>query len=192
MSLKPEIKQISDLANKIRNSDDVAFNQLFNLLWEQLFVFAQSIIMDENQAKDIVQDVWIDYWNRRQKIENKNIRAYLYQAVRYKIYNYFRDNSLNTVQLDAIKELRTPSLIEERYNLEDTLSLIDYSMKNLPQRCKEIFILSKLEGVSNDEISKRLGISKRTVENQLSIALKIVKENFKRAYSLILVFYFLF
>ena len=190
MTNKTEIKQISDLANKVLKSDNGAFNKLFELLWEPLFVFAQSIIMDEDGAKDIVQEVWIDYWNRRRKIENKNIRAYLYQAVRYKVYNHLRSNNLNTIQLSVINELRMNSKVEEQYNFENTLLLINNSMKNLPARCKEIFILSKIEGINNDEIAKRLGVSKRTVENQISIALKTVREKLKSNYNLILNFLF--
>ncbi len=179
MVIKSEIEQIAELASKVRKSDDVAFNKLFHLLWEQLFVFAQSIIMDEDKAKDIVQEVWIDYWNRKSKIKNKNIRAYLYQAVRFKVYNHFRDNNFNRVHISVINELKINSKIEEQHNLEDTLLLVNDSMKNLPLRCKEIFTMSKLEGITNSEIAKQLGISKRTVENQLSIALKVVKRTLK-------------
>ncbi|MDD7885392.1 RNA polymerase sigma factor [Flavivirga sp. 57AJ16] len=188
MVIKPEIKQIEDLAGKVRESDKRAFNKLFNLLWEQLFVFAQSIIMDESKAKDIVQEIWIDYWNRRHNIENKHIRAYLYQAVRYKIYNHLRDSKYNNVQLAVINELPINSKIEEHYNLEDTLFLVNDSIKNLPLRCKEIFTLSRLEGIPNSEIAERLGISKRTVENQISIALKAVNKNLKKTFKLVLFF----
>jgi len=190
MSVKSQTKLISDLANKVRKSDHSAYNRLFNLLWEQLFVFAQSIIMDENKAKDVVQEVWIDYWNRREKIEIKNIKSYLYQAVRYKIYNHFRDNNFNTVQLSIINEIYTNSIVEEQCDLSETLLIVNNSIKNLPLRCREIFTLSKLEGVPNIEIANRLGISKRTVENQLSIALKVVKEKIKSAYILVFILHF--
>ena len=190
MSVKSQTKLISDLANKVRKSDHSAYNRLFNLLWEQLFVFAQSIIMDENKAKDLVQEVWIDYWNRREKIEIKNIKSYLYQAVRYKIYNHFRDNNFNTVQLSIINEIYTNSIVEEQCDLAETLLIVNNSIKNLPLRCREIFTLSKLEGVPNIEIANRLGISKRTVENQLSIALKVVKEKIKSAYILVFILHF--
>jgi len=190
MSVKSQTKLISDLANKVRKSDHSAYNRLFNLLWEQLFVFAQSIIMDENKAKDVVQEVWIDYWNRREKIEIKNIKSYLYQAVRYKIYNHFRDNNFNTVQLSIINEIYTNSIVEEQCDLAETLLIVNNSIKNLPLRCREIFTLSKLEGVPNIEIANRLGISKRTVENQLSIALKVVKEKIKSAYILVFILHF--
>jgi len=179
MVIKPQVLQIADLAYKVKKSDSTAFNKLFNLLWDQLFVFAQSLLMDQDIAKDIVQEVWIDYWNRRQKIEIKNIRSYLYQAVRFKIYNHFRDTNFNTVQLAVINEVYTTSDTEQQSDLEDTLRLVKQSTKDLPLRCKEIFTLSKFEGITNDEIANRLGVSKRSVENQLSIALKVVKKSLK-------------
>jgi len=179
MIIKSHLLQIADLAYKVKKSDTTAFNKLFKLLWEPLFVFAQSLTMDQDIAKDIVQEVWIDYWNRRQKIEIKNIQSYLYQAVRFKIYNHFRDTNFNSVQLAVISEIYIASEIEQQSDLEDTLLSINKSIKVLPLRCKEIFRLSKFEGITNDEIATRLGISKRSVENQLSIALKIVKKSLK-------------
>ena len=126
----------------------------------------------------------------REKIEIKNIKSYLYQAVRYKIYNHFRDNNFNTVQLSIINEIYTNSIVEEQCDLAETLLIVNNSIKNLPLRCREIFTLSKLEGVPNIEIANRLGISKRTVENQLSIALKVVKEKIKSAYILVFILHF--
>ena len=89
---------IKNLADKVISSDKAAFGKLFELLWEDIYIFAKSLLMDEDVAKDIVQDVWIDYWERREKIKNDDIKAYLFQATRFKIYNYFRDNKLVNVK----------------------------------------------------------------------------------------------
>lgn len=168
---------IKNLADKVILSDKVAFSKLFDLLWDDIYIFAKLLLMDEDRAKDIVQEVWIDYWERRQKIKNDDIKAYLFQATRFKIYNYFRDNKLNKVQLSVIKEISEPSQSDTDHDLIHTTFSIDGAINRLTPKSREIFQLSKIEGLNNQEISSQLGISYRTVENQLSLALKKIKED---------------
>jgi len=170
---------IKKLANNVISSDKAAFGKLFELLWEDIYIFAKSLLMNEDVAKDIVQDVWIDYWERREKIKNDDIKAYLFQATRFKIYNYFRDNKLNKVQLSVVKELSEPSQIDSEHDLIHTSFSLNSAINKLTPKCKKIFQLSKDEGFNNHEISSQLGISCRTVENQLSLALKKIKEDLK-------------
>ena len=170
---------MKDLADKVISSDKVAFNKLFELLWKDIYTFAKSLLMDEDIAKDIVQDVWINYWERRDKVKNDDIKAYLFQATRFKIYNYFRDNKLNKVQLSVVKELSEPSQIENEYDLIHTTFSLNSAINKLSPKCKKVFQLSRYDGFNNHEISSQLGISSRTVENQLSLALKKIKEDLK-------------
>lgn len=164
------------LHQQIQQDDRKAFRRLFDLLWKPLYVFAQSVLMDEFVAKDIVQEVWIDYWNRRKNIENVCIQAYLFKAVRYKIYNHLRNNKLNSVQLEAIQSITVDPEIVLAQDLESTQRKINSTLKKLPLRCREIFNLSRQEGMTNKEIAIHYGISKRTVENQLTFALKKIRE----------------
>lgn len=178
MNNKTETIKIKLLADKIIKSDKKAFDSLFNLLKEEMFIFAKSILMDESKAKDVVQEVWISYWERRKKIENKNIKAYLFKLVRNRVYKTLREVKFNKVQLDTIKDLKLTAVqpcTEEKYDLEATHQKIEKSIKKLPKRCKEVFELSRFSGLKNQEIALCLGISKRSVENQLSIALRKIK-----------------
>jgi RNA polymerase sigma-70 factor (ECF subfamily) len=170
---------IKDLADKVISSDKVAFNKLFELLWEDIYTFAKSLLMDEDLAKDIVQDVWINYWERRDKVKNDDIKAYLFQATRFKIYNYFRDNKLNKIQLSVVQELSEPSQIDSEHDLIHTTFSLNNAINKLSPKCKKVFQLSRDGGFNNHEISSQLGISSRTVENQLSLALRKIKEDLK-------------
>ncbi|ALJ05371.1 RNA polymerase subunit sigma-24 [Pseudalgibacter alginicilyticus] len=169
-----------ELAKHIANSDEVAFSRLYNRLWEKLYVFAQSIIMDENDAKDIIQEVWLDYWKRRNEICTDFIEAYLYQAVRYKTYNVLRDAKFNKVQLEVSNEVLTDSIVELNHDLEETNLRLNSYITKLPTRCREIFTLSRYEGFNNEEIAHKVGVSKRTVENQISIALNLIRKNMEK------------
>ena len=97
--------ELHTLHMRIQQGDRLAFQKLFDLLWKPLYIYAQSIVMDEEAAKDLVQEVWIDYWKRCKSIQNIAIDAYLRQAVRYKVYNYLRDRKFNTVQIEVIEDL---------------------------------------------------------------------------------------
>lgn len=168
--------EFSILHQKIQQDDKKAFSKLFDLLWKPLYAFAQSIVMDEDVAKDVVQEVWIDYWNRRKSIENVCIQSYLFKAVRYKVYNYLRDNKLNNTQIEVIQSIAIDADITLQHELDSTEQKINAVLKNLPNRCQEIFNLSRNEGMSNDAIASHYGISKRTVENQITLALKKIRE----------------
>ena len=169
------------LHTRIQQGDRKAFQKLFDLLWKSLYVYAQSVVMDEEVAKDLVQEVWIDYWKRCKSIQNIDIESYLRKAVRYKVYNYLRGRKFNTVQIEVIEDLLTdeiaiddPATLQE--NFFTTQSKLNNVLKSLPQRCREIFCLSREEGMTNTEIAIHYGISKRTVENQITFALKKLRE----------------
>ena len=144
-----------------------------------MYVFASSLVMDQDVAQDIVQEVWMDYWKRRDKIDPQYVKPYLYKAIRNSTYKHFRDTKLNAVQLEALQSVGSRPEIEQQYAAEDLGTSLLTIIQGLPSRCQEIFKLSKLEGMGNDEIAHALGISKRSVENQLSIALKKIKENYR-------------
>ena len=105
--------ELHTLHMRIQQGDRLAFQKLFDLLWKPLYIYAQSIVMDEEAAKDLVQEVWIDYWKRCKSIQNIAIDAYLRQAVRYKVYNYLRDRKFNTVQIEVIEDLLTDEIVIE-------------------------------------------------------------------------------
>ncbi|MCK0132004.1 RNA polymerase sigma-70 factor [Flavobacteriaceae bacterium F08102] len=180
-----------ELAKRIANSDKIAYTRLYNRLWKKLYVFAQSIIMDEVESKDILQEVWLDYWNRRKVISSDHIEAYLHQAVRYKTYNVLRDKKFNKVQLAVCNELSITSAIELNHDVDEINFHIKNYITKLPSRCREIFTLSRDEGLSNEEIADKVGISKRTVDNQLSLALNSIRKNMEKVISILLSMFFL-
>ncbi|MGS2761160.1 RNA polymerase sigma-70 factor [Sinomicrobium sp. M5D2P9] len=191
--MESEILKIKSLAVQVQAGNTRAFNQLYTELWEPLYVHARALVMDEDKAKDILQEIWVDYWQRRNKIDTANIRAYLFRAVKYKSYNYLRDHKFNHVQLEAIHALA--DVVPEQ-DTEDHAylfaSLIEPSLERLPSRCQSIFKLSRIEGYSNDEIARLLNISKRTVENQISLAMKRLRTDLQgREWALVLFYLYM-
>ena len=166
------------LVNRFINSDRKAYTLLFDYYWEDMYVHAFSLVQSNDIAKDIVQEIWIDVWNRRASLTNANFEAYLHKAVRNNCYKHFRSNKFNKTQLhiiDALGIFQNPK-IEEKHELGAIESSVKTVLKKLPRRCKQIFVLSRYDRISNEQIAMQLGISKRTVENQLTIALKALRE----------------
>ncbi len=163
---------VFSLTKRIKENDEKAFQDLFNLFWEPMFKIAMGILQDEDIAKDTLQEVWVDFWQRRMKISNSNIKAYLKQAIRYKAFNELRNRPLNDVQAAFIENLENNYQTDDLLILEETQNNISAAMENLPKRSREIFLMSREENLSNTEIANQLHISKRTVETHISIALK--------------------
>jgi len=176
------------LFDQVKNGNQCAFTKLFDLYWQSMFTAAKAIVMDESVAKDIVQDIWLNLWQKRKKLDIENFEGYIFKSVNYGCFKFLRDNKFNTAQSKAIASLQftVASEVENKHNLEDTQLVIETALTALPPRCQQIFRLSRFQAVSNDEIAVQLGISKRSVENQMSIALKFIKQNLLTAQSFLL------
>lgn len=169
--------EIELLALQVQNSNEQSFRKLFEALWDTLYTYAISIVMDSSISKDLTQEVWIDFWQRRKEIEPKNIKGYLYKAIRYKCYNYLRNQKLNTTQLEIAEAIFENSDMEKEEDVIYLSKKIDSILATLPPRCQEIFMLSRIHNIRNKDIAEHLLISQRSVENQISRALKKLREN---------------
>lgn len=169
------------LSEQIKSSNPKAFDVLYNRLWESMYMKAYAIIEDKSLAKDIVQEVWINLWEKRHKTEIDNIEAYLFKALRYKAYNEYRNSKRKKVlKDDYIKSNKAHTIsnnIDNVINFNATQKTIYYAIEKLPKKCKEVFKLSRYDGLKNNEIAEKLNLSKRTVETHISNALKVLKNN---------------
>ncbi|TYA73995.1 RNA polymerase sigma factor [Seonamhaeicola marinus] len=156
------------------------FGKLFDLYWEEMFIKAKTILGHETVAKDIVQETWIKIWEKRKTSQIEDFEAYIFTALRNNCYKYFRDRKFSVNQLNVIDTLHlaTEPEIKKHYDLDHTLNQILEAMNGLPLRSKQVFELSRFKHYSNDEIAKELGISKRSVENQISLAIKSLRHSF--------------
>lgn len=163
------------LMKRIKNDDSRAFEELFDNLWEALFRYAKSILMDEDLAKDVVQEVWVDFWQRRSQIDNVNIEGYLMQSTKFRVYKELQRNPMKSEHLRYLETVASAVSTDDQLICNQTEDLISSSMEELPRRCQEIFKMSREQQLSNAEIAAQLNISKRTVETQISNALKSLK-----------------
>jgi len=166
-----------ELMSKIKDSDESAFAILYDQLWERMYALAFSLLKNKDTSKDLVQEVFVDFWIRRFEIGDDNIEAYLIKATRFKVYNELRNNKFNSSDIDTIDHAIAPqaSGILENLNFNETKQRIDQAVEKLPKKRQQIFTLSRYNELNNFEISQKLGISKRTVETQISLAIRSIK-----------------
>jgi RNA polymerase sigma-70 factor (ECF subfamily) len=168
---------IQDLQYRIARKDDQqAYKELYTSLYSYLFIFAKTFVKSKESAEEIVSDVFIKVWERRRELEKiENLKVYLYVSTRNMAYNYLESQKRNVV--DHYDELQTEisSLYfnpEQLLITADMLKLIQRAIDQLPPKCRMIFKLAKEDGLKYREVAEVLGLSVKTVENQLAIALQ--------------------
>ena len=162
---------------------------LFRENFEALCRLSASYVADPDASKDIVHDVFIRFWNQYDSLPNdSNYKSYLFKAVRNKSLNYLRDKKLH-LDVETVNQLSPDDAgtVLEQQELE---AKIRQGLLLLPEKCLEVFELSRFKGLKYQEIADRLEISVKTVEAQMSKALKILREHLKDF--LTLIFFYLF
>ncbi|MBN4081427.1 RNA polymerase sigma-70 factor [Caldithrix abyssi] len=172
--------QDHQLLEKVKGGDRDAFRKIFLQYHGPLFRFTVSRIQDADIANDIVQESFVRVWKNRQSIKPKNpFFTYLATIASNQCNDHFRHQAVRQKHENQIEDtLYTTVGNPEKYAEIAFLheKILDAIHNYLPEKCRNIFILSRLEGMSPTEISETLNLSKRTVENQLYRGLKILRE----------------
>jgi RNA polymerase sigma-70 factor (ECF subfamily) len=171
----------TDLWKAIRCDDQHAFNRLFDKYWVSVYKTGYKYLRDKEASQEIVHDIFLSIWNRRHTLEIASFPSFLLTATRYQIYSRQKTRHvLVPVDTDSLgNEITSHSEADTHIRQSELYEQLHATLLQLPKRCQEIFRLSRFEYLSNDEIALRLGISKRTVENQLTMALKHLRLHFK-------------
>lgn len=174
-----EKKEKDDLNKRLFAGDEYAFTEIFEQYWELLFYKALTILDDKDDAKDIVQKVFIDLWNRRKENLILNLKPFLLNAVKYQVFNYLRNGKLTLKHIDRFEDILFYNHIDEEIDSKEISGGLSKAIEELPERCRIVFKLSRIENLSNREISEKMGISIKTVENQITKAQQTLRTALK-------------
>jgi len=171
------VRSDQELIDLLRRDADSAVRVIFEQYYKDICIRINRMIKNKAQTEDLAQELFLDFWKKRNDIEIKgSLKGYLSVAARNKTLNWIKSsknhdfNSIEDVQ-QATKEESAQKLME----LEEMKTHIDEAIDLLPEKCKIVFILSRFEQLSYKEIAKNLDISPKTVENQISKALKLLR-----------------
>lgn len=165
----------TELAALLKADDRLAFTEIYDRFQGLMYVYACKICKDMDEAEDLVQDVFISLWDKRHTFQvHTSLRAYLYSAVRYKFINLLDHKRVRSHYLESFQRFidRGEELIDHYIREKEFTALIEKEIALLPQKMREVFMLSRQAGLSNKEIAGRLNITEKTARNQVNNALK--------------------
>lgn len=180
-------RRADELFDLIRNGDQKALEMLFSIYFPRLNDFARNVVKDDMISQDIVQDVFVKVWEKRAEIESINLEAFLFRLVRNRCIDYIKH--LKVVN-NRMQEIHHSSKYEELYRIDfmgnepyvlieqELKQKIESTIQSLPDRCREVFILSRMNGLKNREIAEKLNINIKNVERHLSRAMLSFSKNF--------------
>ena len=177
MSLYASYSDI-ELLDLIRLGDKIAFSEIYGRYWKKVFTVATNKIGQPEEAEEIVQDIFISLWNRRESIIiTTSLNAYLAVSVKYRVikilakrnhYLKYADHSLNEFPVIS-------NSTEDWLEFEELKSRLELLVSHLPEKCRLVYIMSRENGMSQKQIAKEFGISEKTVEAHIGKALKVLR-----------------
>ncbi|MBD0725308.1 RNA polymerase sigma-70 factor [Flavobacterium sp. L1I52] len=169
----------SELIQALKIGDPKAYNYLVNTYHHKLCVYAYSFTHDHDLSEDIVQNVFMRIWNKRNNLKDDfSIINFLYRSV----YNEFIDQYRNQKSLYPLEKKYIDAVItivesEDEHSLERIIKIVKQEIQKLPPKCKEVFLLSKEEGLTNIEIAEYKNISIKSVEAHITKAFSILRDS---------------
>ena len=156
------------------------FLEIYRAFYGKVFTFVLSLVRSKANAQDITQNIFMKLWKNRKKLEHiKFMDDYLFILSKNACMDYFRKASrkkeISTDVFDEFLLSRIVSSPEKRIDALSDIEELRHIIESLPSKRRDIFIMSRFDGLSNDEIASILGVSKKTVENQISLATKKLK-----------------
>jgi len=180
----------SDLIERVQRGDEIAFELLFRFYYSGLVIYATQFTIDKNEAEEIVQDFFVCLWQKHSSIKSfDSLKNYCFSSVRNRSLNVLKHKKVKSRYIEELKSLSTSENIiynPDLYIVSELQQKIEETMELLPARCREIFIMSRIKGLKNEEIASKLNLSKRTVETQISNAIKVMKVGLKDYLSILL------
>lgn len=183
-----------DLLEKLNAGNYQAFTVLYERYWENLFLYTQRIINNENEAKDIVQDTFLTIWSLKGKLEHINsFKAYSLTIASHKAFRYIRNNSHKAELIDGFISFlkdHEPNALDQLIRNELAL-FVETEVDRMPERMRETYRKSREEGLSNKEIALQMDVSDQTVKKQINYSLKHLRLGLSKFQGLFIFYFFL-
>jgi len=177
--MKKSIKHNKSFVSQLKKGNKKYFSILVELYNHKLCVYANSLVNDYSLAEDIVQNVFIKVWERRKSLNEKySLNSFLYKLVYNEFIDQYRkQQSIMLLEKKYIQTLNKITNDKDEDTTQKMIGLIMQAIDNLPTKCKQIFLLSKKEGLTNFEISEYLNTSVKSVEGHITRAYSSIRKS---------------
>jgi RNA polymerase sigma-70 factor (ECF subfamily) len=187
------VKNESLLVQNLSKGNLLAFNTLYNEYSGRLYRFALGYLKSEAEAEELVQEVFTKIWEKRADLKKElSFKSFLFTIAFNIIRKHFRTKAYLSEYFKTEIISEPDMQTSQKITYDSLYQYITELVNQLPERRKEIFIKSRFEGLSIKEIAEKLKISHKTVENQLTDALKFIRTNLNRENIPVILFFFLF
>jgi len=168
-----------ELTELLKAKDQGAFAEIYSRYWNKLMAIAYNHTKDKSAAQEIVQELFIGLWNRRDQLEILNIGNYLATAIKFSIYKQIDKEKRRREVENNGTGFYNYSEDEEKIEAKFLQEYINGLVEQLPEKCRLVFNYSRVQGLSIPEIANEMNISEKTVEGHLTKGLKTIKSNLK-------------
>ena len=170
----------SELLLRLKNEEDAAaaFEELYCRFWHKLYIAAYKRLKNKELAEEIIQDFFTKLWQNRHRLNvSKSFDVYAFSSIKYLVINYYSKQNSIEVYSNYSQARDYDNATEDSIITRDLNNQIEQQISRLPEKCRDVYELSRKEHKSNKEIAGLLGISEKTVENHMTKALKRLKLN---------------
>jgi len=166
-----------ELVALLKQGNQDAFTELYKRFFKPLYVHAFRRLGNDQEASDIVHDLFEFLWSKRDELEIINFSAYLYSAIRNRIFTFKLRSDRKSNYLQSLSEFidKGEFVTDAHVRERELASLIESGINNLPPQMKKVFVMSRTEGLSYKDIADRLGTSEHTVRTQVKKSLRILR-----------------
>jgi RNA polymerase sigma-70 factor (family 1) len=181
----------TELVARIRNGDKTAFDVVYNEHWLKLYRVARRITEDDAIAEDITQEAFISFWEKGSRKEIRSIEGYLYQSVKFLCFMHLRAGAISKKNMSHFAAIAAEQqVVSNEYAYIEMQTAVEECISSLPEKCREVYRLSRVEELSNKKIAEKLHISPKTVENQITKALKQLRFSLNKLAGAALLYFF--
>lgn len=170
----------SKIVAKPLKINEATFAAIYNSCWEKVYAICYNNIREVEPAKEMVQDIFKSLWERKEELEiETSIERYLVRAAKLKVFEYIRNKATSKKHIDCIMQdyCGSTNCTEDDIIFNNLSEKINLLIDRLPCQCRNVYTMSRKQGLTNREIASSLLISERAVEQHISKALKMLREN---------------
>ena len=168
--------QDRELVAQMQLGDAGAFTELYNRHWKSLYYTAVSILQNSEACRDIVQEVFTSFWQRREDVQIEFPKTYLQQAVRFQVFKAIHANKADREFYQRLAAVSTDMLIENPLLYKELEHLVRGLLDQIPQDARTAFLLNRDEKLTYVQIAERMDISVKTVEKKMSQTLRLLRK----------------